>query len=275
MLVPLQTSGNKPPLFFVHGIRGIAFAVGPRFARLLGPDQPFYVINANGIDGQQPVLDDVPEMIAAYSQEIRKVWPTGPVRIGGMCSGGMVAIEIARGLRHEGRQTGPVILIDPPVLPVGYEHRPNTIDVSPELANRFLREVRVWLLQKISDPDDSENLPFNPRDHRQLQAAATVATRTTVAFAKYVPRPFSGSIHAILSENRASGFLHPQMPWRKLLPGPRVIHVVPWPHMELFQAGRQTVARLLKFMLDDDSWSENLALSQMPAAAYAMPEARP
>ena len=40
MLVPIQPSGSKPPLFFVHGIHGVMF-VGSSFARVLGPEQAF------------------------------------------------------------------------------------------------------------------------------------------------------------------------------------------------------------------------------------------
>src|SRR5262249_19105672 len=92
---------------------------------------------------------------------------------------------------------------------------------------------------------------------------------TTVAFAKYVPRPFSGSVEVIVAQNRAPGFLHPQMPWHQLLSGPRMVHVVPWTHMELFKpgAGRRTVARLMKFMLEEEPISENLHLSKMPTSA--------
>jgi thioesterase domain-containing protein len=121
MLVPFQTSGTKPPLFFVHGLRGITFAVGPNFARELGLDQPVYVINANGMDGRQPVLNDVPEMVLAYYSDIQRARPTGPLRIAAMCSGCLIAIELARRLREDGRQTGPVILADPPAVPFGYD----------------------------------------------------------------------------------------------------------------------------------------------------------
>ena len=89
MLVPFQTSGNKPPLFFVHGMRGIALAVRAQFARMLGPDQPVYVITANGMDGRKPIIENVPEMVAAYLQEIRQARPSGSLRIGGMCVRGL------------------------------------------------------------------------------------------------------------------------------------------------------------------------------------------
>lgn len=273
MLVPLQ-SGNKPPLFFVHGLHGLGLAVGSRFARMLGSEQPFYFIRANGIDGRRPILDDVRQMVAVYLQEIRRTRPAGLLRIGGMCAGGLIAIEIGRALQAEGLETGPVILVDPPFIPIGYEKRRAATDKRPQVMERVCRELRDRLLDQTSDPDAYDDLPFDPRDPEQLGLAVTVGVSTMLAFAKYVPHPFSGSAEVILSENRAPAFLHPQMPWRKLLSGPRLVHVVPMSHMELFRAGRKTVARLIRSMLEEDPASTSLAERQMQSAPYPMSEVR-
>src|ERR1700674_5745363 len=119
MLMPVQTSGEKPPLFFVHGLRGI-MPLGPTFASVLGTEQPLYGVNAAGIDGRAPPIDNMAEMVRAYVEEIRAIQPSGAVRIGGMCEGTLAAVEIARALLHEGRQIGPVILADPPPRPPAY-----------------------------------------------------------------------------------------------------------------------------------------------------------
>src|SRR6266567_4038178 len=115
MLQPVQTSGEKPPLFFVHGLHGI-MPLGRGFARVLGPDQPVYVINANGIDGKRPVIDNVPEMALAYAEEIQQARPTGRIHVAGMCDGALVAIEVTRRLQESERDMGPVILADPPAV---------------------------------------------------------------------------------------------------------------------------------------------------------------
>jgi thioesterase domain-containing protein len=192
-----------------------------------------------------------------------------------MCEGGLVAIEIAHGLQVEGRQTGPVMLVDPPVIPAGFEKRQNTIDVRPDLSERLYQEVRGRYLEKTSDPNEYDDLPFNPDDPTQLHLATTVAMRTMVAFARYIPRPFTGTAEVIVSEDRASGFLHPQMPWHKLLSGRRIVHVVPWLHHELFRKGRKTVARLMKSMLEEAPASESFVEVQTRRAAKPAREARP
>src|SRR6266704_1754680 len=97
MLVPIQTSGNKAPLFFVHGLHGV-MPLGPTFAEVLGPDQPIYAIHANGVDGRKPVTDTMPDMVLDYVADIEEARPTGPLVVGGMCEGSHAAIEIARAI---------------------------------------------------------------------------------------------------------------------------------------------------------------------------------
>src|SRR5262249_49361038 len=74
-----------------------------------------------------------------------------------------------------------------------------------------------------------------------------------VAFARYVPNPFSGAAQVIMAADGAARFFHPQLPWHELLPGPRVVHVLPWDHWTIFRAGREALCRLLKFVLDEPS----------------------
>jgi thioesterase domain-containing protein len=265
MLVLLQTSGTKPPLFFVHGIGGVMFSVGSNFARALGPNQPVYAIHAQGMDGRQPVIADARQMVVAYLDDIHRAWPTGPLRIGGMCAGCMIAVEVARKLQEHGRQTGPLILADPPVVPYGYDKRERTVDPrQPHIAERLYRETRGKLLDKASRGLD--DLPFDPADSEQLHAATLAAVSTLIAFSRYIPTPFSGPVEMIISAEHAPGFFHPLMPWHKLLPGPRVVHVLPWLHHELFGAGRKAVARLMRFMLEEEPTAGRPVEREMQAA---------
>src|SRR6266567_2420453 len=134
MLSAIRTSGTKPPLFFVHGLNGF-MSLGSSFARAMGSDQPLYGIHANGIDGRQPVLHDMRTMVLAYVDEIQAARPVGPIRIGGMCTGCFIAIEVAGSIQQQGRQVGPVILVDPPPVPAGYAKRVSGIDPrNPKIA---------------------------------------------------------------------------------------------------------------------------------------------
>ncbi len=102
-LVAIQPGGTKPPFFAVPGVGGnvLMFA---RLSQLLGPDQPFYGLQARGLDGKERPFTDVREMAAHYIQEIRTVRPTGPYLIGGTCTGGVVAYEMAQQLSARGER---------------------------------------------------------------------------------------------------------------------------------------------------------------------------
>jgi thioesterase domain-containing protein len=255
MLVPIQSSGSRPPLFFVHGLQG-TMPLGTSFSRVLGPDQPLYAVHADGIDGRRPFLHDVGQMVEAYIRDIEEVRPTGPIRIGGMCEGCQVAIEMGRKLQQDGRQTGPLILIDPPPVPLGSIKRNAPSDERrPQAEKQLYVQVRQLLLTGACRPDF--DTPFDSRDAAQLHAATGAGICSTVAISKHVPGPYSGPVKLIISEERAPGFFHPQMPWHKLLTGRRSTHVLPGGHMEMFNTGRGAVARLLAFILESDDQDES------------------
>src|SRR5262245_35056726 len=94
--------------------------LGRFLAPFMEPDQPLYGINANGIDGRESTACDSQAMALAYVEEILDVQPHGPLLVGGMCAGGLIAIEVARELQARGREVGPLILLDPPPVPQVY-----------------------------------------------------------------------------------------------------------------------------------------------------------
>ncbi|MGC2273092.1 MAG: amino acid adenylation domain-containing protein [Candidatus Sulfotelmatobacter sp.] len=110
-LVPIQPRGARPPFFCVHGIGGTVL----RFRDLvhhLGEDQPFYGLQAKGLDGKLACPTSVEEMAADYIREVQQVQPEGPYFLGGYSFGGMVALEMAQQLRSRGREVALVALLD-------------------------------------------------------------------------------------------------------------------------------------------------------------------
>lgn len=110
-LVPIQPHGSKPPFFCVHG-NGANVLVFSDLARQLGPDQPFYGLQARGVDGKQTALSRIEDMAAFYIQELRTVQPQGPYFLGGFSSGGLVAFEMAQQLHKQGQKVAFLGLLD-------------------------------------------------------------------------------------------------------------------------------------------------------------------
>lgn len=110
-LVPIQTAGTKPPFFCVHGIGGNVLGFYD-LSRSLGPAQPFYGLQAQGLDGKIPPHTRVEDMAALYAKEVRNLQPQGPYFLGGLSFGGILAIEMARQLRARGQEVGLLALFD-------------------------------------------------------------------------------------------------------------------------------------------------------------------
>ena len=246
MLVPIQPEGNRPPLFFVHGLNGL-MPLGLTFARVLGPDQPLYVFHADGFDGRKAPNRTVADMTAAYTAEILSVCPQGPCFVGGMCAGGLVAIEIARGMLSAGRQLGPVILADPPSFVSETRRAASYRALHPKAARQLYKEIQGGFLEMAAR--SRHQMPFNVRDPRQLHTATLIGMASIRAFGQHVPTPFTGATELIISGDRAPNFFHPDMVWKRLLPNPGVVHVMPLKHFQLFRSNRHDTAQMIKFIL--------------------------
>ena len=110
-LVPLKTSGSKPPFFCVHPGGGNALCY-QGIADCFDEDRPFVAIQAYGVDGRQPHLGTIEEMAAAYVKAIKLAQPHGPYFLGGWSFGGLVAFEMARLLESEGSRVETLAIID-------------------------------------------------------------------------------------------------------------------------------------------------------------------
>jgi phthiocerol/phenolphthiocerol synthesis type-I polyketide synthase E len=110
-LVAIQAEGTRPPFFCVHGAGGNVL-IYRDLSQNLGPDQPFYGLQAPGLDGSRPPLTRIEEMAALYVKEIRTVQPYGPYLLGGYCMGGTIAYEMAQQLRARGEQVALLALFD-------------------------------------------------------------------------------------------------------------------------------------------------------------------
>jgi amino acid adenylation domain-containing protein len=102
-LVPVQTSGARPPLFMAHSYllyRGLSTA--------LGSDQPFYGLRELEDEGNLSVK----ERALRYIEDMRTVQPQGPYRIAGWCAAGPIAFEIAAQLHLAGEQIALLLLFD-------------------------------------------------------------------------------------------------------------------------------------------------------------------
>lgn len=112
-LIAIRDQGNKTPMFFIPGGGGNVLYYYA-LAQHLGEDQPFYAMQAVGLDGVTPPLSTVQEMAKATIQEIKQVQPQGPYLIGGHCVGSLIAYEITQQLIANGDEIQQLFVLDAP-----------------------------------------------------------------------------------------------------------------------------------------------------------------
>jgi amino acid adenylation domain-containing protein len=110
-LVAIQPEGARPPLFCIHAGGGNVLFYRD-LARHLGPDQPFYALQPQGLDRKRPRHTRVEEMAAHYINEIRTLQVEGPYYLGGACFGGLVALEMAQQLHAQGQEVALLAMFD-------------------------------------------------------------------------------------------------------------------------------------------------------------------
>jgi amino acid adenylation domain-containing protein len=105
-LVPIQPGGTQAPIFWLDG----GSTMLP-LARELGPDQPFFGISVDALLdalGRCPKrLDDIAALVI---EEVLRLRPQGPYRLGGWCSSGIVAYAVAAQLMARGAQVQLLVL---------------------------------------------------------------------------------------------------------------------------------------------------------------------
>ncbi|MEO8693215.1 MAG: SDR family NAD(P)-dependent oxidoreductase [Acidimicrobiales bacterium] len=118
-LVTIQRGNNNLiPFFCVHGSGGNVLNFRD-LSQAMGRSQPFYGVQAAGIDGIERPHTSIEEMAAAYLEEIYQIQPDGPYLLGGYSGGGLVAFEMAHQITAAGGSVALVVLFDtfPPVIP--------------------------------------------------------------------------------------------------------------------------------------------------------------
>jgi amino acid adenylation domain-containing protein len=110
-LVARLKSGDGPTLFLIHELTGEVI-VYRDLVKSLPEDVAVYGLRARGIDRKVLPTRRLEEIAAHYIEEIRAQQAEGPYFVGGLCFGGVVALEVAHQLEEQGGTVGLVVPID-------------------------------------------------------------------------------------------------------------------------------------------------------------------
>ncbi len=258
-LVPLQPEGPKPPLFCVHGVGGYVLFYSD-LARRLKPHQPFYGLQAVGLDGEHPPLTRVEDMAGHYIKELRSVQPQGPYSLGGFCLGTYVAVEMAQQLRDQGQKVPIVVAFDPP----GHErtvtsflggiglHLQRLSEMEPKQKVAYLMDRTVYRLARIRSRFISALYKsfgnMSPSLSRKL-LPIHVQELSHQAGVNYVPRVYQGRLTFFLGTSDA--YKHPEFFWGQVASEGIEMHMVPGKRIEILREPNvQALTRELQACLD-------------------------
>ncbi|MFD4400747.1 amino acid adenylation domain-containing protein, partial [Kitasatospora sp. NPDC058478] len=111
VVLPLRSTGTRPPLFCIHPGGGISWSYSGLLNHI-GPEYPVYAIQARGLAHAEALPTSYEEMAADYADQIRKVQADGPYRLLGWSAGGLIAHAIACELQARGERTELLATLD-------------------------------------------------------------------------------------------------------------------------------------------------------------------
>lgn len=253
-LVPMRPTGTKPPFFCVHAVGGNVIEYN-EIVKHLDADQPFYGLQAIGLDGKSAPLTDIEEMATAYLKEVRQIQPNGPYYLGGRSFGGTVAYEMARQLVEQGEEIALLAIFDS--YPKGWLNLCSDKEAQSFkkkfLKCRIKRHLENW--SKLNAIEKAkyflEKANYKKRKYKSLLWQMTqklgIGTRPSVdttirdieeinylAIRNYVPKLYQGTVtffsamEEICPEENLTG-------WRRLAQGGVNVVEVPGDHQTMIK----------------------------------------
>jgi amino acid adenylation domain-containing protein len=207
VLLPIWTSGSRPPLFCLHPAVGLAWCYSGLRAQL-GPDQPIYGVQARRTE---VLPETVHQMANAYLDQIRRVQPTGPYHLLGWSFGGHVAHTLATILQHQGEHVGLLAVLD------AYPHDQRLPD------NRSSgSKMLSGMLEGLVDLDD------------ETRAALTRTARNNMRLAaNHVPDRYDGDLLFFTAAHGRTRNFPSAQAWRPYVTGRIDNHEIHCGHFEM------------------------------------------
>lgn len=251
-IIPLSEGcASRLPFYCVHGLSGAASLLSD-LARMLGPEQPFFGIQAPSAKRNAAFAATIEGIAADYVDALMHVQPTGRLVLGGWSIGSIIAFEMAHQLRRRGREDILLVNIDcefPNVTPaisrsnplyywrvarnfplwLSYEFRENPWGLRPFFA-RIRRKLAALGRQAWSGVEGRRDhghavggfmdmSRFSP-DHRAFVAALYDALY------RYVPTRYAGPV--LIYEASVQPFAHLRQvaaTWRTVTIRPDIVPV--------------------------------------------------
>jgi thioesterase domain-containing protein len=189
---------------------------------------------------------NVEALAAHYIEDIRSAQPGGPYYLGGICSGGVVAFEMAQQLIRTGEQVALLALVEPATLSL----RATYLDLFIEIWNRWTQHVGGQS-PSISGLAFAEKVMF-------LRLRKKVVANIW-ALKRYSPQSYPGHLHLFLTRESLARS-HP-LGWCEYARDGADIHEIPGTHRSITgdrvpieEAQMEVLATALRRLIDQAPW---------------------
>lgn len=115
LVTEISSGGGKPPMVMVHGMGGSALFANRMDESIRARTQILAVRGMGLADGEFP-LDDASEISSLYLEAAKQYSGTTPGIFGGICVGGLIALDMGMKAWTETGTRSRLVLIDPPPL---------------------------------------------------------------------------------------------------------------------------------------------------------------
>jgi thioesterase domain-containing protein/acyl carrier protein len=269
-VIPLQPNGSHPPFFCIHpGGGGVLYYRD--LAKFIGEDQPFFGIQAEGLDGAVR-WRRIEEIAAQYIEEIKRIQPAGPYFLGGLCFGGVTAFEMAQQLRGKGEKIALLALLD--TYAPGYDRYLLSHDSFRYSLYRAMQRVDLEFenLRMLARKEQVNYLLWRGKRMMRLVARRVRWKATELiprvgqespdrlqelqqahldAMERYVPKTYPGSVVLFRASKQPAGSRSdPFLGWKSLIAGQIEVVEVPGYHDSVATGPRaKFLAECLKYRL--------------------------
>lgn len=227
-VITKAASGKGTPMFWCHGdFCGWGFYAF-RLSEMLKGDGPMYLLHSLLDDSKG--ITTIEQMAAHYLAEVQAVAPSGPIRVGGYCHGGLAALELAHLLEQAGRDVEKVVLIDTFSLNARLVMRPVVRAISGLgrlVPGAWGRKVRrsgmpsVWVLARHilkRDPTIFQRVAKTARNGSMRAWDSSQRTTYYRAMSNYLPPRLRAEITCLLCEEYSEGKEYDPAAWTRLAP---------------------------------------------------------
>jgi malonyl CoA-acyl carrier protein transacylase/thioesterase domain-containing protein len=214
-LVQMRGGQARPPFYCLPGNLGNVFADLRYLAQHLGQDQPLY-----GLQDGPGHPSRVEELAAHYVEDIERVQPEGPYWLGGICSGAVVAFEMAQQLTNRHREVGFLALVEPAALPL------------PGARTWISLLAEIW--ERFSYQLGGESSASSFEGWREVLLYVRLRLKLIAnlwASKRYSPRPYPGRLHLFLTGDSLEN--SHRLNWRDLAQSGADVHQIPGTHRSI------------------------------------------